>query len=401
MKPPQYTRIKTKYPGVFSRETDKGKIFYIRYRRPGNRNLIEDRLIGKHWTPARAAQERGRRIDGEPSNREKRQTDEAERISRLHRPNLENLFNRYLADKADERGRPLKSENKLQKSFKKHFKHIKDKTPDELAETDVLRIRRDILKNNGKLKTVSNVIGILNTIIKHGIKHRVCGPIDFELPIPKNREINNKTTERFSPAELASFLKALEEEPQQIRNYYLMALHTGMRKNEICKLVWSDCNFDYMELLIRDAKSGHDEKIPISASMKKILDKQFQIKHLRNPEAASKDMIFFSKTGCVLGPSDKIFTQTSARIRERAGLPKNFRMVHGLRHVFGTLHAVAGTPALLLKELMTHKDLNTTLRYIEIASNEAKHASDKTGEIIDKHIKGDYSPNANVVNLTS
>ena len=50
---------------------------------------------------------------------------------------------------------------------------------------------------------------------------------------------------------------------------------------------------------------------------------------------------------------------------------------------------------------MTHKDLNTTLRYIEIASNEAKQASDKTGEIIDKHIKGNYSPNANVVNLTS
>ena len=83
MKPPQYTRIKTKYPGVFSRETDKGKIFYIRYRRPGNRNLIEDRLIGKHWTPARAAQERARRIDGEPSNREKRQTDEAECIGRM------------------------------------------------------------------------------------------------------------------------------------------------------------------------------------------------------------------------------------------------------------------------------------------------------------------------------
>ncbi|MEC8845076.1 MAG: hypothetical protein VXX42_13920 [SAR324 cluster bacterium] len=104
-------------------------------------------MIGKHWTPARAAQERGRRIDGEPSNREKRQSDEAERIARLHRPNLENLFNRYLADKADERGRPLKSENKLQKTFEKHFKQIKDKTPDELAETDVLRIRRDILKN--------------------------------------------------------------------------------------------------------------------------------------------------------------------------------------------------------------------------------------------------------------
>ena len=56
MKPPQYTRIKTKYPGVFLRETDKGKIFYIRYRRPGNRNLKEEGSTVNHRTEKRGNQ---------------------------------------------------------------------------------------------------------------------------------------------------------------------------------------------------------------------------------------------------------------------------------------------------------------------------------------------------------
>ena len=83
----------------------------------------------------------------------------------------------------------------------------------------------------------------------------------------------------------------------------------------------------------------------------------YKLRHFR--KLINLDMIFFSKTGCVLGPSDKIFTQNSARIRERAGLPKNFRMVHGLRHVFGTLHAEAGTPTVLSTTI--HPDIKRTI----------------------------------------
>ena len=41
---------------------------YILYRHEGERRLIEDRLIGKGWTEARAAAERIRRIEGKASN---------------------------------------------------------------------------------------------------------------------------------------------------------------------------------------------------------------------------------------------------------------------------------------------------------------------------------------------
>ena len=54
-----YKRFKTNYPGVVYRETDRqGKVYYIRYKRPGERRVIEDKLTGIGWTPAKANTER-------------------------------------------------------------------------------------------------------------------------------------------------------------------------------------------------------------------------------------------------------------------------------------------------------------------------------------------------------
>ena len=75
-----YPRQKTNYPGVFFRENSKKqKIFYIRYRRPGERKIIEDKLSGYGWTPARANTERAKRIEGTHySNSEKRLEEKTE-----------------------------------------------------------------------------------------------------------------------------------------------------------------------------------------------------------------------------------------------------------------------------------------------------------------------------------
>ena len=59
-----YKRFKTDYPGVVFRETDRqGKVYYIRYKRPGERKIIEDKLTGIGWTPAKANSERTRRLE--------------------------------------------------------------------------------------------------------------------------------------------------------------------------------------------------------------------------------------------------------------------------------------------------------------------------------------------------
>ena len=65
-------------------------------------------------------------------------------------------------------------------------------------------------------------------------------------------------------------------------------------------------------------------------------------------------------------------------------MPEEFRILHGLRHHFLTMHAVAGTPAPILMRLATHKDLATTQRYIDIADADLLAEADKTERLIEK-----------------
>ena len=60
-------------------------------------------------------------------------------------------------------------------------------------------------------------------------------------------------------------------------------------------------------------------------------------------------------------------------------------MLYGLRHHFLTMHAVAGTPAPILMRL-THKDLATTQRYIDIADADLLAATDKTESLIEQQL---------------
>ena len=111
-------------------------------------------------------------------------------------------------------------------------------------------------------KTVAGVLGMLQTIIKHGEDRGLCEPLRFKLPIPKRREFN-RTTEWLSSGQLDRLLEVLDDEERMIGNFFKMALFTGMRRGEINKLTWADCDFEFSTLTLRDAKSGRDEVIPI------------------------------------------------------------------------------------------------------------------------------------------
>ena len=96
-----YPRIKTSYPGVYFRNTERtGQVFYIRYRRTGERKVIEDKLSGQGWTPAKANTERTKRMERQrPSNTERRERERLKLENEKQRMNFCRILDEYIASK--------------------------------------------------------------------------------------------------------------------------------------------------------------------------------------------------------------------------------------------------------------------------------------------------------------
>ena len=96
-------RIKTSYPGVWYTERDGARIFYINYRKPGDRKKYEERLgtnTQQDWSAAKANAERIKRMNGESlTNAEKRQQQEAEKLAAESRQTINRLWESYLHSK--------------------------------------------------------------------------------------------------------------------------------------------------------------------------------------------------------------------------------------------------------------------------------------------------------------
>lgn len=64
------------------------------------------------------------------------------------------------------------------------------------------------------------------------------------------------------------------------------------------------------------------------------------------------------------GDMRKEYRRISKRVRAKAGLPKDFRPLHGLRHVFASTLASSGKVDLYtLQTLLTHESAAMTQRY--------------------------------------
>jgi len=68
----------------------------------------------------------------------------------------------------------------------------------------------------------------------------------------------------------------------------LIALHTGMRRGEICNLQWFDLNFDRGLIHIRNTKNGKDRIIPMNATVRQLLETQRVLRARKAQENAEK-----------------------------------------------------------------------------------------------------------------
>jgi integrase len=372
---PAQRRFKTDYPGVFfieGKAVATGKperIFIIRYRRDGK--LIEEKA-GKQFqddmTPARAARIRGERIGGKaPSNQERREAVRASKEAEANRWTVSRLWEEYKAGKTNLKGLAT-DENRFKNYVQPAFG---GKEPSEIIPLDVDRLRIKLLK---KLSagTVKNVLELLRRVINFGVKRRLCAATGFTIEMPRGHGMK---TEDLHPEELAALLEAIEKDDHPYAGRMMkLALFSGMRKSEMLKLRWKDIDFNRGFIALPDAKSGQDEKIPLSGPAREFLESLRQ----------DGEYVFPGRAG-----ARRVYIQRYVnRIRDAAGLPKDFRALHGLRHVYASMLASSGQVDLYtLQRLLTHKSPSMTQRYAHLRDDALKRASEQAAEILANHTK--------------
>lgn len=368
---PLYKRQKTNYPGVYFIEgtsvaTVKPElIYYIMYRKDGK--LIEEKAGRQHqddMTPAKASRIRALRIQGNQlSNEGKRKVfrEQAKEIKWT----LNRLWQEYKVNKPYLKG--LKTD---ENRYKLHIEPLLGiKEPAALSPFDIDRIRVSMLKTH-KPQTVAHVLTLIKRIINFGVDKQLCPGLNFKIEMPK---VDNHKTEDLSPDQLRRLMQALDEETNiQAANFMRMALYTGMRRGELFRLKWSDIDFQRGFITIRDPKSGKGQAIPLNDNARQVLES--------HPRAAS-EYVFPGKDD----NQRTDFKKPILRIKERAGLPKDFRPLHGLRHVFASILASSGQVDMYtLQKLLTHKSPMMTQRYTHLRDETLRKASNLTGELIDQ-----------------
>lgn len=372
---PVQKRHKTKYPGVYyingtSLREKRERIYYIYYRKNGK--IITEKA-GRQYqddmTPARAAHIRSLRISGkELSNKERRQEEEELKQAQANRWTVSMLWEEY--KKLNVIKGLTTDNNRFQKYLKDPFG---DKEPHELIVLDIDRLR---IKLSKKLKpqTVKHVLALLRRIVNFGADKGICEGITFKIKLP---DVNNRRTDNLTSDELNRLLMAVDkDENKQVGNLIKLALYTGMRRGEMFKLKWKDIDFERGFISINDPKGGPDQKIPLNDETRKLL---------QSHEKTDSPYVFPGEGG-----GQRVTAQKALRrIRERAGLAKDFRPLHGLRHVYASMLASSGKVDMYtLQKLLTHKDPRMTQRYAHLRDETLRQASNLAGELIKQSMKG-------------
>ena len=382
---PAKKRFKTRYAGVYYVEgTSVGsgkteRIYYIRYRKDG-REIEEKagRQFQDDMTPVRANGIRSQRIEGGSSNKEKRAEKEVQKAAEMNKWTIERLWEQYKTNNPGLKG-IVTDENRFQNHIKPK---IGDKEPKDILPLDIDRIRLKLLKKR-KPGTVKNVLELIRRIVNFGTKKNLCPGLDFVIEMPK---VYNLKTEDLTPEQLSKLLDEAENDPNiQAANLMRMVLYTGMRRTELFKLRWKDIDEQRGFIKIVDPKGGPDQQIPLNDGVKEVL---------KNHPKTDSPYVFPGRNG---RQRVDIHHQVN-RIRDNAGLPKDFRALHGLRHVYASMLASSGQVDMYtLQKLLTHKSPLMTQRYAHLRDDALKRASALAGEIINAAVN---KKDEKVVNLT-
>ncbi|MBL9106825.1 MAG: tyrosine-type recombinase/integrase [Myxococcales bacterium] len=256
-----------------------------------------------------------------------------------------------------------------------------DETQPQLGDRDYRSITRaDAMALHGSLKSTpakaNYVLCVLGSFYTRIIE-------DWELanirnPTGRLRRFTLKKRKRFlTPAERRAVHDVMVAgvrtpvgrkghlDPSSVWAINLLAM-TGLRRDEICDLMWPNIDWQHSNFDLYDSKTG-PRSVPVSAQVMTLLRTIHD--HRGNPR---EGRVVTSRTGGKLSSINRTWTQ----IREAAGIPDV--RIHDLRHSFASDALMSGVPLAVVGEMLGHRQPSTTQRYAHLADSVVRQAVEIT-----------------------
>ena len=233
----------------------------------------------------------------------------------------------------------------LQEFFaRKGIRDLRSITPGiyEEFESTVLKGRRP--------KTRKNYLSLLKTMLNYSVKWGLTdkNPL-LAVKVPKVV----KTFRFFSKKEISKLIGASEE---PLRTGIIILVNTGIRRGELFNLRWRDIDLKAKKLRVWPyegfvPKGKEPRSIPINSEA---------LKALRSLKKKGGDSEYVFRPFNNLHTLRRQFTNLAKGIGLKGTL-------HDLRHTFASHLAMAGIPIPVIKELLGHSDISTTMIYAHLS----------------------------------
>jgi integrase len=157
-----------------------------------------------------------------------------------------------------------------------------------------------------------------------------------------------------------------------------LLLFTGCRLSEVLNLRWEHVDFNAGTIALSETKSGRPQVVTMNAPARQVL---------KELEAAKTSECVLPSPSNAKHPLSKAGIEAAWQHIRTAAQLEDVRL-HDLRHTVGTYAGQSGANAFLVRDLLRHKNLAMTGRYVNRADDPVRTLSDQVGERIAAGLAG-------------
>ncbi len=234
---------------------------------------------------------------------------------------------------------------------------------DRIQTDAVSGVRVRQLEAGRSPRYANNTLELVRTLVRYAIKG---GHLDRLPFVVKFLRIQKKPRVTVPALSIGAFFAAVDQEAHtpHVRAILRVMVGLGMREGEVLGMRWQWFNPGTQSYTVGKAKGKEARVLPVP-------DWLWGVLHAM-PKPTLSEWVFPAEDG--KPHRSQYCKKVLKRVCEKMGLGNVTQ--HRLRATFATLHAEAGTPITQIQGMLGHKNIQTTMVYVETSLEAKRRAQD-------------------------